>query len=266
MKAEVAIIGGSGLEGLFEDKGQRIKIRTAYGDVESVVGEVDGLPLIFLPRHGFGHVYPPHRVPYLANILAVKYLGAKWVIGISAVGSLKLRIKPGMIVVPNDLIDYTKTRKYTFYDDIVVHVDFSKPYCEKLNKIIFSECRRLKIRARLGGTYVCFEGPRFETPAEIRMFRLLGADIVGMTNAPEASLARELAMHYSLIAIVTNYAAGIQKRVTQEEVYEIMSKVKDRILNLLPKVVSKVYNIIDFRDYCVEYEEYAKEILRRMIR
>lgn len=240
---------------------ERASADTPYGPVEYSLGSVGGVEVLFIPRHGFGHRYPPHRVPYHANLYLARAMGARWVIGTSAVGSLREEIRPGTVVIPDDLIDYTRGRRYTFYDDRAVHVDFTKPYCETLSRILYEACAEEGVEARLGGTYVCTEGPRFETPAEIRMFRALGADIVGMTNVPEAVLARELALHYSALCMVTNYAAGMQARVTQEEVYRMMEEVRPRIVGVLGRAVRKISMLGEVRDYCIEHEEDARSIV-----
>ncbi len=262
IKLKIAVIGGTGLEALMTN----VKVKsftTPFGYVEAAVGYIDGEEILFIPRHGFKHEYPPHKVKYKGNIFLCKKLGVEWIIATSAVGSLREDIPPGTIVIPTDLIDYTKNREYTFFNDITVHIDFTRPYCEKLGEIIYLEAKRLGLNVVHGGTYVCFEGPRFETPSEIKMFKLLGADIVGMTNVPESILARELSMHYSLIALVTNYAAGIQHRVSQDEVYEIMEKFRKNILDLVLNVVNKVKAIDIFKDYCLENEENARKFVER---
>lgn len=259
---KIAIIGGSGLERLLIDKIIE-KYETPFGQINATIGKIDDTEILFIPRHGPNHEYPPHKVKYKANIYVCKKFGAEWVIATSAVGSLRENLPPGTLVIPTDLIDFTKNRDYTFFDDHTVHIDFTHPYCEKLSKIIFEEAKAMNLKVIYGGTYVCFEGPRFETPSEIKMFKLLGADIVGMTNAPEAALARELAMHYSLISLVTNYAAGMQKKVTHEEVYEIMKKFRDIINSLVHRVVNKLQLIGKYYDYCLDNEDAANKFLSR---
>lgn len=257
----VTIIGGSGLEDILGIDTKFAVYSSPYGSIEYIKGKIEGVNVIFIPRHGSKHQYPPHRVPYFGNMYVAKYFGSRWVIGISAVGSLRRELKPGTVVIPDDLIDYTKTRKYTFFDDETVHIDFTKPYCEILSRLLYKILLEHGFKVKLGGVYVCFEGPRFETPAEIKMFQFLGADIVGMTNIPEAVLARELAMHYSLISIVTNYAAGIQRKISQDEVYGIMNKIKGELNIAVIDIIKEISKIRDIADYCLEHEKYAKKIL-----
>jgi len=218
----VAIIGGSGLETLLEDM-EQIRVGTPYGLPPPIsIGEVGGKSVAFLPRHGVHHSIPPHKVNYLANIYVLFEMGVKRIVATNAVGAINVDFKPGDLVVPHDFVDFTKLRQLTFYDDApVTHVDVSQPFCPEVRSVMV---RMIKERCRQAGdraVLVCTEGPRFETPAEIEMFRRLGCDVVGMTVAPEAVLARELEMCYTALCFVSNMAAGIQQRLTAQEVAEV---------------------------------------------
>jgi len=224
-KADVAIISGSGLEALIKDM-EQIRVGTPYGLPPPIsIGEIGGKRVAFLPRHGLHHSIPPHKVNYRANIHVLFELGVKRVVATNAVGAINVNFKLGDLVVPHDLVDFTKLRQLTFYDNApVTHVDMSQPFCPEIRSLLIrtikERCRQVWNRAVL----VCTEGPRFETPAEIEMFRRLGCDVVGMTVAPEAVLARELEMCYATVCFVSNMAAGIQQRLTAQEVAEVAKK------------------------------------------
>ena len=250
----VGVICGSGFEEIVEAV-RKFKIDTPFGTVYGAEALVGGIKTYFIPRHGFKHEYPPHRVNYKGNILALKLLNVDKIIATGAVGSLRREFKPGSIVLVDQFIDYTK-RTITFYDDMVVHVDVSKPYCPAIRNILYEVAKEVGIEVFNGGTYICTEGPRFETPAEIKMFKMLGADVVGMTNVPEVVLAREMAIHYGLIAIVTNYAAGMQDRVSHEEVIELMGRMRSNVFEIIKRAIPKVEEI-NASDDCTSYSEYA---------
>ena len=189
-----------------------------------------------MPRHAKGHSNPPHMINYRANIYAMKKLGVKRILATNAVGSLERSVNPGDFVIPHDFIDFTKIRKGSFYDDRTVHIDVTEPYCNELRSIIKSSGDVID-----GGVYVCTEGPRFETPAEIQMFHMLGGTIVGMTGIPEAVLARELEMCYASICTVSNYAASISPtNLTIDEVFEIMDRKKHDLVKLMDISISKM--------------------------
>lgn len=246
----VGLIGGSGLEALFGEAGYKA-VDTPYGSVEYLVTEVGGVEVIFIPRHGRRHEHSPHRVNYLGNIYAMRRLGVEKVVATSAVGGIDESLHPGVMVIVDQFIDFTK-RHITFYDKHVVHVDVSRPYCPTMNRILYGAGRGVGARVRLGGTYVCTEGPRFETPAEISMFRLLGASVVGMTNVPEVVLAREAGLHYSLISIITNYAAGMQDRITADEVVRVMERASAGLRRLVEKALPELAGV-DWDDDCIKF-------------
>ncbi len=213
----LCVIGGSGLEKLFKDS-EEFEINTSYGTVVAYrVKFPDGKEFLFIPRHGKGHDVPPHRINHHANIMAAKLSNVRMVIGVNAVGSLRQEIRPGDIVLPVDFIDFTK-RIWTYFEDKVVHADMTEPYSHRLIELLKEVCEKHGFNVHTRKVYVCTTGPRFETLAEIKMYRVLGADVVGTTSAPEATLAKEQGLEYASLCVVTNYAAGMQERVTLEEV------------------------------------------------
>jgi 5'-methylthioadenosine phosphorylase len=217
-------------------------VNTPYGDVQLSVGNYRGKPLAFMNRHREDHSVPPHLVNYRANIAALKKLGVKSVIATAAVGSLNPSMQPGHFIFVDQFLDFTKARQQTFFEggaSGVVHLDMTEPYCPELREILLQASKSLGFSAHPAGTYVCTEGPRFETPAEIKMYRLLGGDLVGMTSVPEATLAREAGMCYATIAMVTNYAAGISPtRLTHQEVVDMMLQNGENIRKLIMQAVT----------------------------
>lgn len=230
----IGIIGGSGVYEITEMADSIEKKRV--GDVDLSLLKFPDKTVAFIPRHSGSHSIPPHRINYKANIDALKSIGVTQIIATNSVGSLNLEMPPGSFVLPNDFLDFTYKRDKTFYDDEVVHVDVTEPYCNTINNIISSFNGVIN-----GGTYVCTEGPRFETPAEIKMFKLLGGDVVGMTGLPEVVLAREREICYSSICIVSNFAAGIyDEKLTIDEVFEIMEDKKEELTDLIYKSIKKL--------------------------
>lgn len=239
---KIGIIGGSGL---YEIKGLIIKKRkkttTPFGNPsdEYIIGQIENMEAIFLPRHGRRHNIPPHMINYRANIWGLKKLGVSRIISVNAVGGIKRGLKPGDIVMLDQIIDATKNRKSTFYDGKtgVIHIDFTRPYCPEIHRVILKAGRLSKVSIKNRGTYVAVEGPRLETAAEIRAFGMLGGDVIGMTGMPEASLARELEICYSGISVVANYAAGINKgKLTTKEVMDTMQAATGKIKSLLKQI------------------------------
>jgi len=205
----VGVIGGSGLyemEGL--EQVQTISLKTPFGDPSDsyVVGHLEGVKIAFLPRHGKGHRIQPSSLNFRANIYGMKMLGAEWIIGVSAVGSMKESIHPGDMVIPNQFIDLTKGRPNTFFSDgIVCHISFGDPVCPVLSQILSGVGKEVGATVHKNGTYLCIEGPQFSTRAESRLYRTWGVDVIGMTNIPEAKLAREAEICYGTIAFATDY-------------------------------------------------------------
>ncbi|MEM0049020.1 MAG: S-methyl-5'-thioadenosine phosphorylase [Candidatus Bathyarchaeia archaeon] len=233
----IAVIGGTGLEEIFNTS-EIINIGTPYGISYAIsICKIQNKEVAFLPRHGRRHDNPPHRVNYRANIYALYKLGVERIIATNAVGAINPKFKPGDLVVPHDLIDFTRQRPLTFYDQApVTHIDFTEPYCPEIRKILIEKAREVGT-VHEQAVYVCTEGPRFETPAEIRMFRLLGCDIVGMTGMPEAVLARELGICYATICFVSNMAAGLSDRLTYKEVLEVSKAVMPKIRKVISEAI-----------------------------
>ncbi len=244
-KATIGIIGGSGLydPGILTNS-REIKVYTPYGEPSDLItiGNIEGKTVAFIPRHGKRHRIPPHKINYRANIWALKELGVKWVISVSAVGSLRMDYKPGNFVIPDQFIDMTKSREYTFFDGpIVAHVSMADPFCNHLRNIIVQTAKELNITVHDSGTYVCIEGPRFSTRAESRIWReVYKADIIGMTLVPEVNLACEMQMCYATIAMVTDYDVFADKPVTAEEVTKVMSENTENAKRLLYAVIKKI--------------------------
>jgi len=237
-KAEVAIIGGTGQEKLL-NYGEQIINGTPYGLAPPIfIGEIDGKTVVFMPRHGVHHGVPPNKVNYRANIYALHRIGVKRILATNAVGAINRGIKPSDLVVPNDLVDFTKSRQSTFYDDEpVTHVDVSQIFCPEIRSLLIKTARGIGARVVDHAVLVCTEGPRLETPAEIRMFGRMGCDVVGMTAMPEAVLAKELEMCYATLCFVTNMAAGLQKRLTAEELVEVSKKAAPILQQVLRETV-----------------------------
>ncbi|MGD0621210.1 MAG: S-methyl-5'-thioadenosine phosphorylase [Thermacetogeniaceae bacterium] len=242
---KIGIIGGTGFyeAGLFNEE-KDLTTSTPYGAVSLKTGAYQGREVVFLPRHGARHTVPPHLVNYRANIWALREIGAEKVIATAAVGSLQKDLKPGEIVLVDQFLDFTKSRVQTFFEgngDGVLHVDVTTPYCPSLREEICQSAGRIQVRLHNGGTYVCTEGPRYETPAEIRMFRSLGGDVIGMTSVPEVVLAREAALCYATIALVTNFAAGISTRpLSHHEVVAAMDKAQGVLRRIIFSVLENV--------------------------
>jgi len=241
---KLGIIGGSGLYCLALERQKSVKVRTPYGEVRVEEGFLSGKPVVFLARHGKKHEVPPHLVNYRANLWALKGRGVERVIGICACGSLSPKIKPGEFVLFEQFLDFTKSRPSTFFEGGkmgVAHVDMTSPYCPELRAILSKTMRELSVPVHESVTYACTEGPRFETPAEIKMLRLLGAHVVGMTGVPECVLARELELCYAGLGIVTNLAAGLsRKKLTHREVLDQVSSVAEKLTEVLSLAVQRI--------------------------
>lgn len=208
-QASVGVIGGSGLYSMEGLKSVReFRVRTPFGlpSDSIIMGTIDGIRVAFLSRHGRGHRLNPTEINYRANIYALKSLGVSRVISVSAVGSMKESVKPGDVVVPNQFIDLTKRRPSTFFEGgVVAHVAFGEPVCGGVARTLASTATGLGGVIHDGGTYLCMEGPQFSTKGESRLYRQWGVDVIGMTNMPEAKLAREAELCYATMALVTDY-------------------------------------------------------------
>ncbi|NOZ49157.1 MAG: MTAP family purine nucleoside phosphorylase [Chloroflexi bacterium] len=214
-------------------------IQTPYGDAIVNIGQGAYNDLFFLPRHGPRHTIPPHRINYRAHIKALHMLGVQSILAAYAVGSIQPDIPPKSLVLLDDFLDFTSDRPFTFYeggDTGLAHTIMSQPYCPTLSQRLRELAPEFDLELRPTGTYVCTNGPRFETPGEIRMYRQLGGDVVGMTGAQEATLARELGMHFAAVALSINWAAGIESTI--RIVNEGQEAIRARLLSLFLKVLT----------------------------
>lgn len=238
---DLAVIGGSGLyrfPGL--EDATRHSVDTPYGPASGdvAIGDFAGKRMAFLARHGESHNLPPHRVNYRANLWALQSLGARRVIGVNAVGGIRDDMGPRVIVVPDQLIDYTHGR-YTSYCDVegaeVKHIDFSQPYTESLRRQLLAAAGAAGIEAIDGGCYGATQGPRLETRAEIARMKRDGCDLVGMTGMPEAALARELGLDYACLALVANFAAGCgdEEEISIEEIFAHLAAATAEVPRIL---------------------------------
>jgi 5'-methylthioadenosine phosphorylase len=213
-QAKIGVIGGTGLYHEEMSDIEEVHIDTPFGKPSDsiIIGRLDGVGIAFLPRHGKGHYILPAEVPSRANIYALKSLGVEHIISVNSVGSFKKEIKPGDLVIPDQLIDRTKQRASTFFGEgIVAHVPFAQPFCPDLSRILFEAAKEVGASVHHGGIYVAMEGPAFSTRAESRLYRSWGADIIGMTILPEAKLAREAEICYASIAGVSDYDSWEEK-------------------------------------------------------
>ncbi len=241
-QATIAVIGGSGFYELLSS-GEEVKAETPFGPPSDtiVVGEAAGRQIAFLPRHGRDHRYPPHKIPYRANLWALRSLGVRQVLAPSAVGSLTPDYQPGTLVIPDQLVDRTTGRAQTYYDaDRAVHVPFADPYCPQGRARAIAAARSGGWRIEDSGTLVVIDGPRFSTRAESRWYAAQGWTLVGMTGHPEAVLARELALCYTSLSLVTDIDAGVTagEGVTQEEVFRVFGANVARLRALVLAIIA----------------------------
>jgi len=212
----VAIIGGTGVADLPGLVAQREIVDTPYGPVAVLIAQTELHPVVFLNRHGLHREHPPHRINYRGNLTALRMLGVTRVLATNAVGSINRALPPGSLMVIDDYLDFTSGRSNTFFDGEAsghAYTEMSTPCCPALRARLLTLAAQADLQLYPSGVYVCTNGPRFETPAEIRMYAQLGADVVGMTGMPEAALARELGMHYTAVAYSINWAAGIEAEI-----------------------------------------------------
>jgi 5'-methylthioadenosine phosphorylase len=249
MKSSLPVVGVIGGSGLYEMEGltdvDRRAIDTPWGapSDEIVLGTLGEVRLAFLPRHGRGHRIPPHRIEFRANLFALKSVGAEWVISISAVGSMKEEIRPGDFVIVDQFVDRTIARPRTFFEDgIVAHVAFADPVCARLGDVVHDAARQAGIRVHRGGTYVCIDGPQFSTRAESNLFRSWGVSVVGMTNLPEARLAREAEICYATVALATDYDCWHEAEgdVTVDAVLAVLRRNVDNARRLIRLAAPRV--------------------------
>ncbi|MDT0269459.1 S-methyl-5'-thioadenosine phosphorylase [Streptomyces sp. DSM 44915] len=239
--AEVAVIGGSGFYELLTDA-ERVTVDTPFGAPSDAitVGTVAGRRVAFLPRHGQGHRYPAHRINYRANIWGLRALGVRQILAPCAVGSLRRDWGPGTVAVPDQLVDRTTGRTQSYYDEGAVHVSFADPYCAEGRGAVLKAAASAGAEVRDGGTMVVIDGPRFSTRAESQWYAAAGWSLVNMTGHPEAVLARELALCYTSVALVTDLDAGIDaaESVAQDEVFRVFAANIDRLKELVLRTVA----------------------------
>lgn len=227
-----AIIGGTGVYGVSGKIRQQI-VGTPYGSVDVDIVNSNGEDIVFLARHGKSHSVPPHLINYQANMKALEQLGVKHIFATAAVGSCNENYAPGDLVMITDFLDFTKTRAVTYFkggDGPVGHVEMTEPYCGNLRRRFQEKASEENILLKGEAVYVCTEGPRFESGAEIRMFRKLGGDVVGMTNIPEAVLAKELGMCYAALGMITNWCTGMkQNQIVMHDIQTALGNNKDKL-------------------------------------
>lgn len=243
-KAEIGVFGGTGFYSLIKEA-KKLKIRTKYGEPSDniTLTEINGRKVAFIPRHGSKHQFPPHKINYRANIQAFKQLGVERVLGPCAVGSLDPNIEPGQIVICDQLVNFTHSRKDTFYDGpVTTHISFADPYCPELREVAKRAAQNKGIKIRDTGTVVVIEGPRFSTRAESKFFRSQGWNLINMTQYPESVLAREKGMCYLNISVVTDYDVGLEndpniKPVTHEQVIKIFNENIGKLRELIFEII-----------------------------
>jgi 5'-methylthioadenosine phosphorylase len=244
----IGIIGGTGLYDIAGlKKKETVIVQTPFGSPSDgyLTGELDGVPVAFLPRHGTGHRLLPHELNFRANIYGFKKLGVEGIISVSAVGSMKEEIEPLHMVVPDQFIDRTRKRIDTFFGDgIAAHVAFSQPICPQLSSKLFTTIEKLGFPVHRGGTYLCIEGPQFSSKAESAIYRSWNVDVIGMTNLQEAKLAREAEMCYATIALVTDYDCwreeedNLSIEMIIDNLTQNTEKVKEVIRTVIPEIAT----------------------------
>lgn len=242
---KIGIIGGSGVYEIEDiELLEELDIDTPFGKPSDIIRvcRIDGVKVAFLPRHGRGHRISPSEVNSRANMYALKTIGVEQIVSVSACGSLKEEIKPREFVIPDQLFDRTKNRPSTFFGHgIVGHVGFAEPYCPCLRTLLLETARELGLPVHDGGTYVCIEGPQFSTKAESKVYRTLGFSVIGMTNLPEAKLAREAEICYATIALATDYDVWKEnEEVSVDKVVESMRVLTANVKRMIKSVVVKI--------------------------
>ena len=241
--ADIGVIGGSGFYEFLTDA-REVAVETPFGEPSEtvLVGDVAGKSVAFLPRHGRDHRFPAHSIPYRANLWALRALGVRRILAPSAVGSLTTSHGPGTLIIPDQIVDRTRGRAQTFYDVSAVHVAFADPYCPAGRSQVTAVARQAGWEPVGSGTLVVIDGPRFSTRAESQWYAAQGWTLIGMTGHPEAVLARELAMCYTTLALVTDLDAGVEEGegVTQAEVFEVFGQNMSRLRDLVAKVIAEL--------------------------
>ena len=242
----LAIIGGTGMAQLscLEISHRQI-MKTPYGEPSGPLtfGRINKHEIVFLARHGYGHTIPPHAVNYRANLWALHSLNPTRVLSVASVGGIRADLTPGKIVIPDQIIDHTYGRKFTYFEDTdkpITHIDFTEPYCDITRRLILEAAKLENEKIIDEGVYAATQGPRLETAAEINKLEREGADMVGMTGMPESALAKELGLHYATIAVVANYAAGRGTNthvILLEDVHAVLEKAMVGVRRILERVV-----------------------------
>jgi 5'-deoxy-5'-methylthioadenosine phosphorylase len=243
----LAVIGGTGLTKLANlEITHREVVRTPYGEPSGPLtfGRIGGKEIVFLARHGYGHILAPHEVNYRANIWAIHAQGVKHVAAVNSVGGIAAALAPGVLALPDQIIDYSYGRKHTYFegpDQPVTHIDFTYPYCAEMRERCLAAAQQANEPLLDGGVYACVQGPRLETKAEIDRLERDGATMVGMTGMPEAALARELGLCYASIAVVANYAAGrgaSSQAVNLDDIFRVLDDGMARVRKILELLVT----------------------------
>ena len=243
--AGIGVFGGSGFYSFFGKSSVSVRIATPYGSPSArvTISTIGGMKVAFMPRHGVNHQFPPHEIPYKANIHAFKQLGVKRIVAPNAVGSLRADVEPGDLVFCDQFVNFTAGRDDTFYSGpVTTHVSSAEPYCPQMRKIAIKAAERLGVRSHERGTVVVIQGPRFSTQAESRFFKAQGWDVINMTQYPEVTLAREQEICYLNISVVTDYDAGLEgdpsvKPVSHHEVVEVFEKKMAMLRELIGAIV-----------------------------
>ena len=240
----LGVIVGTGLDEVDAAAWEPLTVHTPHGPVPAFAGELGGRETFLLPRHGPGHQLPPHRLNYAGNLAALHLLGCERLLACHAVGGIGPGLAPGTLCLPHQFLDFTCLRARTLFEPpehAPMHADMTEPYCPDLRRRLHGAAEALDLPLVPEGVYVCTEGPRFETPAEIRMFALLGATVVGMTAVPEVVFARELGLCYASVCLVSNYAAGVTPEpVSDDEITALMRARRPEVWRLLEAVAAEL--------------------------
>lgn len=236
---KIGIISGHSIPKLIKNP-ENIKVETPYGDISVEISKLGRHDIFFINRHGAASNLPPHKVNYLGNMQAFASSHVECILSIGTVGSMKKSIQPGDFVIPHDFVDFTTSRPQTFFDDKRIHVDMTNPYCPSLRDVMIHSCKKMKdTKAHEKGIYLATEGPRLETASEIQFLSQF-ADIVGMTGVPEVVLARERGICYASLCVVCNMAAGLQNRLTADEIAQLYKEQQPAISKILKSTIESL--------------------------
>ncbi|MFC2056261.1 S-methyl-5'-thioadenosine phosphorylase [Chloroflexota bacterium] len=246
LQAKIGVIGGTGLEDIegMTDI-EEVDITTPFGKPSDaiIIGKLAGVEIAFLPRHGRGHSISPGELPARANIYALKSLGVEYIIALCSAGSFKKEVEPGHLLIPDQLIDRTRTRVSSFFDEgIVAHIPFADPFCPELSQVLYDSAKEIGASVHPRGTFVVMEGPAFSTRAESRLYRSWGADLIGMTALPEAKLAREAEICYAIIGCVTDYDSWWERAepIKVDVILNTMQQNVDNVKSIIKLAVSRI--------------------------